>query len=119
MIHFLGKSKRLAYTREIPIMAICFYGFLMAATQLLFVEFQCFFLGTFCCISHVTLSWFLYTVNVTGQSTADEYLSEETSSFRILQSVDGKYLPALHIGQSKHRLDVIKTFLELSLVTLN
>ena len=57
-----------------------------------------------------------HTIHIAGLSSPDKDFTKETASFLILQTVDGEYLLAVHIGQTKYRLDGVESFLEFTLV---
>ena len=59
---------------------------------------------------------FLHTIDIAGETAANEDLLEVAASLVVVESVDGEDLPALHIGQTEDGLDVVKTLLELTLV---
>ena len=59
---------------------------------------------------------FLHTIDIAGETAADENLLEVAASLVVVEPVNGEDLPALHIGQTEDGLDVVKTLLEPSLV---
>ena len=58
----------------------------------------------------------LHAIHITGLPSPDEYFTEETASFLVLQTVDGEDFLAVYIGQTEYRLDGIEAFFELALV---
>ena len=88
----------------------------MAAFQFCLVEFQRFFFRPFGGVSHVAFPRFLHAIDFAGRTTPDEYFPEETASFLVLQSVNGKDFLAVRFRQSENSLDVVEAFLELALV---
>ena len=70
----------------------------MVAFQFSLVELQGFLLGSFCGVSHVAFMGFFDSKDGSNTSTTDEYLTEETASFLVFQSVDGENLLAVNIS---------------------
>ena len=103
LIYHLCKRQRFFNTRPFPVSAIGFRSFLMAAFQFCLVEFQRFFFRPFGGVSHVAFPRFLHAIDSAGRTTPDEYFPEETASFLVLQSVNGKDFLAVRFRQSENR----------------
>ena len=115
-IHLLGERQGLAYAAGIPVAAVGFDGFLVAATEFFLVQFQRFLLRAFGGVGHIAFVRLLHAVHAAGRTTPDEYLAEEAAPFLVFQPVDGEYLLAVHISQSENGLDAVEPLLELALV---
>ena len=89
---------------------------LMVTVQLLLIELQGFLLSTFRGVGHVAFTRLLNTKDGSYGSTTDIHLTEETASFLVFKPVDGEYLLAVNIGESKDGLNLIESLTELALV---
>ena len=92
LVDFLGESKGFDDARLVPVPHIGFYGFLMGAFQFRFVEFQGFFLCPFRRVGHIAFSRLLDSVHIADNSSTDEDFTEESTSFLVVQTIDGEDL---------------------------
>lgn len=89
---------------------------LMVTFQLSFIEFQGFLFSSLCSVSHVAFTWLFNSKYGPDTSTSDKDLTEETSSFLILQTVDSENLLTINVRQTERGFNLIKSLTEFALV---
>ena len=111
LVYFLCKRQGLPDTAGIPVPAICLDSFLVAAPKFLLVKLQCLLFRPFGRVGHVALVRLFHAIHAAGRPPADEHFAEEAAPILVLQAVDGKYLLAIHLGQTKNLSDFVKAVL--------
>ena len=87
--------------------------------ELVVIEHQALFLNLLRRVGHITLMGFLHTNDEADIATLDEDFLELTTSFLVLQTVDGEDLLDICLGQCQRIGNGRKLLFELTLVKEN
>ena len=115
-LDFLGKLDGFLNAASVPVTAIRLNSIFPLTIQLFLVHKQGFLLNLLSRIGHVALTRLFYTNYNADISTLDKDFLELTSVLFVLQSIDGKDLLFVCLGQSQNISNRLEFLLELALI---